>query len=277
MIPGMGWTERPDRYWSACVECGNDEPTEGHDLCMDCLEATDGGPHGARVLLFSGGMDSFIAAHLWPADLLLYVALGHRYQDQELDTIADCGLDVGIDRRLYLGDLEREDAIIPLRNLYLAAIGSHYGDVIALGALAGEVNPDKTERFRVQASEVLTTCNAPSYWSAGRTIEVVYPLAQWTKAQLVRKYLDNHGDPEALVARTRSCYEATDLPCGWCAACVKRHIALALNGLSEATGRPPQESPHLDAIRERWDTYDPIRQMETRIAFPGLFPEDSTP
>jgi NMD protein affecting ribosome stability and mRNA decay len=24
-----------------CVECGNDDVTQGHDVCMDCLEATD--------------------------------------------------------------------------------------------------------------------------------------------------------------------------------------------------------------------------------------------
>lgn len=258
---------------SACVECGNDDPTEGQDVCLDCLEATDGGPGGVRVLLYSGGLDSYVAHHLWTPDVLLYVALGHRYQDQELETVARSGLDVQVDRRLYLGDLERDDAIIPLRNLYLAAIASHYGDTIGLGALAGEVNPDKSERFRQEASQVLSTCYSRSYWSSGHPVVLEYPLARWTKAQLVAHYLRKGGDGQDLVARTRSCYQATDLPCGVCGACVKRHIALALNGLEEATERPPQESPYLAAIRDRWDTYDPTRQEETRRAFPGLFPE----
>lgn len=26
------------RHFSACVECGNDDPTEGYDMCSDCLE-----------------------------------------------------------------------------------------------------------------------------------------------------------------------------------------------------------------------------------------------
>jgi DNA (cytosine-5)-methyltransferase 1 len=27
--------------WAGCVECGNDDPTEGYDKCLDCLEATE--------------------------------------------------------------------------------------------------------------------------------------------------------------------------------------------------------------------------------------------
>lgn len=224
----------------------------------------------SRVLLYSGGLDSYVAAELWEPDVLLYVALGHRYQAQELATIAASGRDVVVDDRLYLGDLERDDAIIPLRNLYLAAIASHYGHTIALGALAGEVNPDKSHRFRREAAQVLTTCYSRSYWSAGEAVLFEYPLAGWTKVQLVARYLDRGGDGEALVARTRSCYAPSTLPCGWCSACVKRHVALTLNGLHEQTENPPATSPHLAAVVDRWQTYNPTRRSELLAAFPTL-------
>lgn len=29
----------------SCARCGNDLPAEGHDLCLDCLEATDPDPN----------------------------------------------------------------------------------------------------------------------------------------------------------------------------------------------------------------------------------------
>lgn len=223
-----------------------------------------------RVLLYSGGLDSWVARSMWQPDVLLYAALGHRYQAAELATIKRQGVLHTVDDRLHLGDLERPDGIIPLRNLYLLMLATHYGHTVALGALAGEVNPDKGEPFRLQAQQVLSTCYAPSYWSAGEQVRVHYPLAAYTKVQLVAAYLDNGGDGDALVQQTRSCYQPGDLPCGWCAACVKRHMALTLNDLHERTMHPPATSPHLRDMALRWHTYDATRQAETLAAFPHL-------
>lgn len=223
-----------------------------------------------RVLLYSGGLDSYVAATLWQPDVLLYARLGHRYEDRELATVEASGLRVTIENRLLLGDLERDDAIIPLRNLYLVAMATHYGHTVALGALAGEVNPDKSETFRRQVQDVLTTCYAASYWSDGEPVSVEYPLARWTKAQLIAEYLDQGGDGPTLVAKTRSCYAPTELPCGWCGACVKRHIALAVNDLVEETENDPATSPYLQKVRARWSTYDDRRRAETLAAFPDL-------
>lgn len=225
-----------------------------------------------RVLLYSGGMDSYIANTLWGPDVLLYAALGHRYQRQELRTMARSGLPVMVDNRLVLGDLELPNAIIPLRNLYLFAMATHYGHTVALGALAGEVNPDKSEAFRQQAQQVLSTCYAESYWSDGEPVVLEYPLASYSKAQAVALYLDAGGDPRALVAHTRSCYEPTALPCGHCSACLKRHIALALNGLVEETARDPHTSPYLEVVRQRWPTFDALRREETARVFPQAQP-----
>lgn len=34
--------------YAACSECGNDEPTEGHSVCLDCLEAATPVPGNPR-------------------------------------------------------------------------------------------------------------------------------------------------------------------------------------------------------------------------------------
>lgn len=225
-----------------------------------------------KVLLFSGGLDSYIAAQLWQPDLLLYCRLGHRYERHELAAIARTELHVVVDDRLRLGDLERDDAIIPLRNLYLLAIATHYGDTVGLGALAGEVNGDKSEPFRVQLQAVLNTCYGPSYWSDGAPVNVVYPVAGETKVTLIGRYLRDGGSAKELVARTRTCYAPTELPCGWCSACVKRYIALSWHGISEELANDPHRSPHLAVMRERWGTYDEQRRAEVAAVFPEVVP-----
>ena len=40
-----------------------------------------------KVLLYSGGMDSFLAAHFWQPDFLLYCDVAHKYRDKELLTM----------------------------------------------------------------------------------------------------------------------------------------------------------------------------------------------
>lgn len=49
---GVKADECQDCRWqavAACVECGNDDPAEGYDLCTDCLEATEGASTPSRV------------------------------------------------------------------------------------------------------------------------------------------------------------------------------------------------------------------------------------
>jgi 7-cyano-7-deazaguanine synthase len=223
-----------------------------------------------RVLLYSGGLDSFVTAHLWPAETLVYFGLGHKYEREERQTIAASEMPVVFDFRLKLGDYELPNAIIPLRNLYLVAMASHYGRTIGLGALRGEVNPDKSEQFRAQTEAVLNTCYAESYWSDGAPYRVEFPVAQWSKAELIREYLAAGFDADALTAFTRSCYAPTVLQCGHCSACIKRYIALTLNGLSESYTRNPHTSPYLETVRERWSTFSADRQQETLAVFPEL-------
>ena len=225
-------------------------------------------PLHKKVLLFSGGLDSWVAMRLWKPDILVYCAINHRYQSIELASIKQqilpCPLI--IDKRLSLQSDERRDAIIPLRNLYLVMIASRYGDRIGMGVLHGEINGDKSHRFRQISSRLLSHCYDKSYWSTGRSIKIEYPICRWTKAELIRQYIRRGFSVKELLL-TRSCYSTNKLPCGICSNCIKRFVALSLNHLSENYEKDPFSSPLLLEFKKRWNTFDSRRKIELRKVF----------
>lgn len=191
-----------------------------------------------RVLLFSGGLDSLIHWRLLDRPRCLYIVLEHRYQEDELRTLARLDRDLEkVAERLRIGVLqgpnlsvyEGEDAHIPLRNLILSTLATLNADVIYLGAVAGEASRDKSRRFLSSLSRTLSL-------SEGRKIQVVAPFRHLTKTQLVKRYLKTYS-PD-LLKETRSCY-TPDVPagfkgCGKCNACFRRWVAMSLNGIEEA-------------------------------------------
>ena len=89
-----------------------------------------------KVLLYSDGMDSWFISKLWKPDVRLYIDMHTRYSEQEKKHLPD---DVQV-LDLNLGMYEREDAIIPMRNMFLYAMASMlpYNDIeICLGATQG--------------------------------------------------------------------------------------------------------------------------------------------
>jgi len=197
----------------------------------------------SRVLLFSGGADSFITWRLLGMPQCLYVAIDHAYQSQELATIRalddactqkDYCLSYAVQDRLTLNDLEQEDGHIPLRNLYLALIASEYGQEILFGAMAGERSTDKSARFYRDTSRMLTHLRGQPY-------TVVAPFRHLTKTQLVSHFLSTYPDDVDLLLLTRSCYAPSALPCGRCMACFRRWVSFSLNGIHETFALPPWE------------------------------------
>ena len=111
-----------------------------------------------KVLLYSGGMDSWLISHIWKPDMKVYVNMHTRYSEEEIKRIKELNEDVTI-IDFPLGQWEREDAIIPLRNLYLVMAicnltGSEDVD-ICLGATAGDRVLDKSPEFAEKATELL--------------------------------------------------------------------------------------------------------------------------
>ena len=157
-------------------------------------------------------------------------------------------------------------ALIIGLNLFFISIATYYGDVIGLGALFGEVNGDKSIEFKKGLESVLLKCYEKSYWSEGRNIHIEYPVAEYTKAELISKYIASGGNIDSLLL-TWSCYDDKDLPCGICANCIKRYIALTLNGLSEKTLHDPFTSNYIDEMFFRFPTYSDKRKKEIQQVF----------
>ena len=111
-----------------------------------------------KVLLYSGGMDSWLISQLWNPDIKLYIDTGTAYAEEEKRRLPS---DVIVEH-LDLHRFERGDKIIPLRNLYFVMLASNYGDEIMLGATYGDRVLDKSPGFAKKASDMLTTYPGPS-------------------------------------------------------------------------------------------------------------------
>jgi 7-cyano-7-deazaguanine synthase len=191
-----------------------------------------------RVLLLSGGMDSLALDLLWKPDVRLYVDMGTRYAAAERRALSR--LDLAIQTvMLPLDRFELPDGIIPLRNLMLCAIAAQFGDSIALAATAGDRVLDKSEPFAWLTSELLSYLWKRQHWTDGKSVHVALPTKSLSKRELVKRYIDEGGDPLWLAERSLSCYEPSrdDTPCGICKPCLRKWVAFAANGIE---------------IREKW-------------------------
>jgi len=198
-----------------------------------------------KILLFSGGSDSVLISHLWKPDYLVYINLHTRYSEEEIKKIEKSSFSgkVKIVDFPFLGQFERDDAIIPLRNLYLPMIvcnvfdAEHYGDLdICLGATAGDRVLDKSPRFAEDTSNLLTYLYSPQHWiPKGRKIHINIDFKKYTKTEMLKLYKDQGGDVDALMKESFSCYDPIGEEECWCRngickPCFRKYIAYKLNG-----------------------------------------------
>ncbi len=207
-----------------------------------------GASDSPRVLLFSGGLDSFILWHLLDKPATLYCLLGHRYEKREYGTIqrlaAFCPeLEPRFTARIRCGSLEdTATGHIPFRNLALTIAAAWEGySTIILGALAGETSRDKSRRFARDAARLLSYLEEPS-------LTIALPARGLTKRELVRLFLRRFPEKRDLLRMTSSCYHVADddqhyAGCGACIACFRRWVAMSLNGIEEAYLNDPAAFP----------------------------------
>lgn len=213
-------------------------------------------PTGKKVLLFSGGMDSLAAAWLLRPDVLLFLPHGQRYEAAERTALRlleqrGClppGPQLIVNKSLSLGSFERDDAIIPLRNMLFACIAAQYGETILIGAMDGDRSLDKSPEFFKQASQLLSYLYAPQHWCEPRTVVIESPFVHDTKTTVVRRYLEAGYSADALLT-SLSCYEqGADASryfkaCGTCKPCFRKWVALRNNGV---------EFPYGYFMRDPW-------------------------
>ena len=121
-----------------------------------------------KVLLYSGGMDSWLIDKIWKPDVKLYVDMGTKYSQEEIKRLP---ADVVVEK-LDLSKWERGDKIIPLRNMYLIGIATNYGNEICLGATAGDRVLDKSPVFADIYEQLLNYLYQKQHWTEERKIKI---------------------------------------------------------------------------------------------------------
>lgn len=187
-----------------------------------------------KVLLYSGGMDSWLIDKIWKPDLKVYVNMHTRYSEEEIKRLKEKNSDVTI-VDFPLGQWERDDAIIPLRNLYLIMVicnitGSE--DVeICLGATAGDRVLDKSPTFVEKANDLLNYLYQPQHWiPEGKKVKINIDFKSKTKTQLIKMFVDNGGDILDAFNESFSCYDPVDgKECWQCKPCFRKFVSFALN------------------------------------------------
>ena len=185
-----------------------------------------------KVLLYSGGMDSWLIRQLWRPDKVVYVNMHTKYSEEEIKRLDD----EVIVKDFPLTEYEREDKIIPLRNLYLVMVICNMfpeGDLdICLGATAGDRVLDKSFEFAQKTSELLTYLYSPQHWIPnGRKVNVNIDFKSKTKTEILKEYIQNGGDIQKAFNQSFSCYNPVDdHPCWACKPCFRKFVSFAMNG-----------------------------------------------
>lgn len=217
-----------------------------------------------QVILFSGGMDSIMLATRFPEAVLLYVPTGSAYETKERARLPDLpGLEViTAPGRIDLSSYERDDAIVPSRNAYLALVAANYGRQIMLGATAGDMSTDKDDKWAGMMTGLLRYMLSGKHFPNGGKHRVLLPIKHLTKGELVRDYIASGHDP-AVLAHSISCYtEGTTGHCGHCKACIRKWAAMEYNGVDTTVwDAAPWEAPAWNEVitlwkrRGTWRTY----------------------
>lgn len=183
------------------------------------------------VLLFSGGLDSFVAYYYLDKKAQpIYYPLNSRYTQKELKHInylQKQGINILIDNSLfYLGALESGNkAYIPYRNLHLALhAATFYSNKIYIAGLKDDNVIDKNERIFSIWSNTLSETN-------GEQVQILSPFWNMTKRDVAIWYADKYSALD-LDKGTLSCYSPIpDKHCYSCPACFRRNVALYQVGI----------------------------------------------
>lgn len=182
-----------------------------------------------KVILNSGGMDSFFVALENPGVSHVFVDIGQKYLHKEIvsaQRIADhFRVPLYVMKGAQIAGYEHSSGIIPLRNAELILCAGQLGEDIYLGILENEINSDKSPEFLRAMEAVMTISCRPQYWSEGRSFHILTPLGTRSKTELLKGIIGDKDLWRAALS-TVSCYDAGDKHCGRCPSCFKRWVAL---------------------------------------------------
>lgn len=230
-----------------------------------------------KVLLSSGGMDSYLLAYeLRSKDVIhVFVDIGQKYLHKEKASASALAYEVDANFEIVVGpniaQYEHHTGIIPFRNAQMIMLAALYGQQIYFGVIADEINSDKSPEFCSAMESVLDISHRKQYWTHGKKYQILTPFRHYTKSNLVRRFLANGGDLGKLLTSV-SCYDAGDKHCGRCASCFKRWVALVNatntdNWVNWGFEKHPYSWQTPAVWQERFKTYSEDRSTEILSAF----------
>jgi len=176
------------------------------------------------ILLFSGGMDSYIAWHYLGKPATVYFDLGTPYAQKEIKVVKELVPTTIIEDCLSLKSRQIGDYFIPYRNLFFALLANKYSDDIIMAGLKDDGIEDKNEAIFAEWSDMLSRM-------INRKITVRSPFWQMTKENIIGWYIKKVGDIDSL-KKTVSCYSEADTNyCGKCRSCLKKWAPFWNNGI----------------------------------------------
>ena len=184
------------------------------------------------ILLFSGGIDSYVAWHFLKNPPTVYFDLNTPYSQRELKVVKNLISSTIIEKVIDFSSRQEGDhAYVPYRNLHLALLANKYADRIIIAGLKDDKVNDKNERVFRQFSYLMSDM-------MGRQIAVISPFWDMTKEQVVSWFLHVYGGNEEDLLNTISCYTPEKSSwgkdsnyCGECPACFRKFVALRTNGI----------------------------------------------
>ena len=178
----------------------------------------------SKVLLYSGGTDSWLINKLWKPDKKIYININGFYSADEIKKLPD---DVEIVDFPFLGEVEEKDTnFVPLRNLYFLMIASNYGDEICYGATYSDRgSKDKREEFVDKAQDIIDYCLIGNSFTKDRHIKICKDFVKLNKFEIIEQYLNNGGTIEEFVKDSFSCYHSNNgEECYHCKQCYKKFL-----------------------------------------------------
>lgn len=180
-----------------------------------------------KILMYSGGMDSWLIRQLWKPDVCVFVDVGTKSSKEERKRLSEDVVVIDLDISEF--ELPEKNYLLPLRNLFFVELGSYFGDIICLGATGTSTHFDKTEEFAQKTSEILNYLYKEN--NPDRAIKIIMPYCGKYKQDMLKEYLDQGGDIKYAWEHTFSCYNPQNgMMCGKCSSCKKRIEAFKLNG-----------------------------------------------
>lgn len=205
------------------------------------------------ILLFSGGIDSFVGYYYLDKPQPVYFNLKSRYSNAEIHHLKKYFSHTIIDDTLsFLGRNEKNTSHIPYRNLFfMLASAAKYADIIYICGLKDDNVGDKTEEIFNLMSSVMSKAE-------GKNILIESPFWQMTKLEVCQWFAENHD--KMLLLNTYSCYSGNQDECGRCNACFRKRTALYGVGIE----LPFYDRQIIDYYKKNMSKYDELRQISMK-------------